>query len=469
MLTLKTAIGIEIRGADLEFVCLKRRLRGLFVAERMRLERYRALRPAEAGREYRAFLKRQGLKTANAVVSLPRGQALLRLLALPAEAERNLAKVIDYQVDGLHPFEEGGVYYDFAVLRREDSDGGRLQVAVVMMEKKAADEYYEWFSQAGIAVAGFTVSAAAMYAATGAQPGPTVLADFRPGSMEVLGISSAALYSKEVPLAAGADAGGLLERELAFCRAEMRLAPEARPMLALTGEAPAERPHPAGYEPISIERLAPAPETAPGAAFRLGQHFGAYAAARAALNGARGARSFRVNLLPEPKRIYRSPWTHAPTYALAGLLVLLLLALLARGAAQDRLYLRRLNAEIGRLESGVKYVEKLDSQQHKMLDRVMLLNSSKGETGVKLRALAELTRLLPSSVWLQEAEFREDAITIYGQAESAVTLLGTLDDSPYFRNAEFLSAINKNSEGKDVFRIRVRLETLVAPAPGGRP
>ena len=39
MLTLKTAVGIAVRGEDLEFLCLKRSLRGVEIAGRLRLEK----------------------------------------------------------------------------------------------------------------------------------------------------------------------------------------------------------------------------------------------------------------------------------------------------------------------------------------------------------------------------------------------------------------------------------------------
>ena len=271
---------------------------------------------------------------------------------------------------------------------------------------------------------------------------------------EVLGFSSSALFSKEVDLPADADPAAVLERELAFCRAEMRLAPEAQPLLVLVGEPPGPLGVPADFEPASIERLAAPPEVTAGATFRLAENFAAYAAALAALDG----RAFRVNLLPEQKRVYRSPWTYAPTFALAGLVALLGVALAARGAVQDRLYLRHLNHEIGRLEAQVKHVERLETQQRKTLDRMLLLQGMRNQSGIKLQALAELTRVLPPTVWLQDAEFREDTIQIGGQAASAAELLGLLDASPYFRNVEFLSAITKMADGKEIFRIRMRLE-----------
>lgn len=419
MLTLKTAIGIAVRGDDLEFLCLKRGLRDIETAGRMRLESYRSMNPAEAGLEYREFLRQMGVSAANAFLALPRSQALMRVLTLPAEAESNLAKTVEYQVDGLHPFDEGAVDYDWTLLQKH---AGRLQVAVVMVEKKTGADYADWLAQAGIAVAGITVSTAAFYASLAGQPRPLILVDRCSGRVELLGIGADTLVSKEIE-----DAPEALDRELAQIRAEMRVAPDAEVAVVHSGEGPASL---------------------------------AYAAALTALDG----NKFRINVLPPEKRVFRSPWAHAPTYALAALVVILGLANLLRGPLQDRLYLNQIEDEIKRLEARVTYVQKLDDHQRRAIDRLMLLQGFKGETGLKLQALAELTRILPPTVWLQEADLREGTVVLQGMAESASPLLTTLGASPYFRNAEFLSSITKSADGKDMFRIRVR----IAPLAGGK-
>jgi len=426
MLTLKTAIGIAVRGEDLEFLCLKRGLREVETAGRMRLENYRRMNPGEAGLAYREFLRQMGVSTANAFLALPRGQALMRILTLPAEAESNLAKTVEYQVDSLHPFDEGAVDYDWTLLQKQ---AGRLQVAVVMVEKKTGAEYADWLAQAGIAVAGITVSTAAFYASLAGRPRPLILVDRCSGRMELLGMGVDTLISKEI-----VDAPEALDRELAQVRAEMRVAPDAEVVVVESGEGPASL---------------------------------AYAAALSALDGGK----FRINVLPPEKRVFRSPWSHAPTYALAAVVLILALANFLRGPLQDRLYLNQIEGEIKRLEARVNYVQKLDNHQRRAVDRLMLLQGLKGETGLKLQALAELTRILPPSVWLQEADLREGTVVLQGLADSASPLLTTLGASPYFRNAEFLSSITKSADGKDLFRIRVRIAPLAgshAPAPGGK-
>jgi len=311
-------------------------------------------------------------------------------------------------VDSLHPFEEGGVDYSYSLLAR-DADGGRLHVVVVMVEKGIAASYYEWFSQAGIPISGFTTSAAVLYGLA-LESAPVFIVSRQGETAEILAVAgNANILSREVHLAA-------LDRELQLCRAEMRLADDA--------------------DVRTIEQ----PDIA-------------YAAALSAL----GKRPFAINLLPEARRVYESPWRHAATYALAAVCALLMLGMLARPLVQDYLYLRRINREIRTLEPRVKYAQKLESKGGRELSRIVALRSLRERTASRLQTLAELTRLLPPTASLLTADIDEESLVFSGTADSASGLLTLLGSSPSFRNPEFVSPINKNSEGKEQFRIRMQL------------
>jgi Tfp pilus assembly protein PilN len=227
---------------------------------------------------------------------------------------------------------------------------------------------------------------------------------------EILAVSSGAtLVSKEVHTAA-------LDRELQLCRAEMRLPDDA--------------------DVRTIEQ----PDIA-------------YAAGLSALM----TRPFAINLLPESRRVYESPWTHALTYALAGVVALLLVALGVRGTFQDYLQLRHVNDEIRLLEPKVKYMQKLEGKEGRQLTRITTLAALRGRTSTRIRILAELTRLLPASAFVNDADISDEGLTISGWADSASGLLALLATSPQFHNPEFLSAISKNNDGKEQFRIHMQL------------
>ena len=424
MFTLKTAIGIAVQGDDLELVCLKRGLSGSEESGRTRISNFRAQRPDLAGVAYHDFLRACGLSNANVIVALPRRDVLLRTLLLPVEAARTLDKAVEYQVDGLHPFEEGGVDYAYRVLHQDQT---HIQAGVVMVEKGIAASYYDWFVQAGIPVAGFTASPAVLYGAFAASAPVFVVLRHGP-TAELLGISSDSLVSREV---SGDVQPAHLERELQLCRAEMRLPAEAQVQM--------------------IEQ----PDLA-------------HLAAQSGLS----KQPFAINLLPAAKRAYESPWKHTVTYALGGVVALLLIAIAGRGAVQDRLYLSQVNREIYALDARVKYVQKLETREGRELTRIMMLRALKGRTPARLAILAELTRVLPQNASLSEADFSDDDVMMTGTADSASGLLALLSASPFFKSPEFLSSIVKNAEGKEQFRIKVQLGAAAYqayPGQGGRP
>jgi len=404
MLTFKTAIGIAVLGDDLEFVCLKRGLSGTTESGRTRLANFRAMPAPASVAAYQDFLGLCGLAHANVSVALPRRDVLLRTLTLPAEAARTLDKAVEYQVDSLHPFEEGGVDFAHSILHQDDR---HVLVAVAMVEKGIASSYYDWFAQAGIPVAAFTASPAVLYGGF-AESAPVFVISRSGETSELLGISRDALVSREVQTEH-------LDRELQLARAELRLPAEA--------------------EIASIEQ----PDLA-------------YLTALSSLS----KRPFAINLLPPARRAYESPWRHATTYALAGVVALLVIALAGRGEVQDRIYLRRVNNEIKALEPKIKLMEKLDSKEGRELTRLMTLHELKDRTPTRLQILAEITRVLPSNVYLTEAQIGSDGITLQGVTDSASGVLALLANSPSFKSPEFLNPILKTNEGKEQFRVHVQ-------------
>jgi general secretion pathway protein L len=102
-----------------------------------------------------------------------------------------------------------------------------------------------------------------------------------------------------------------------------------------------------------------------------------------------------------------------------------------------------------------------------------LLTNFKMSTAVNVGALNELSKLLPKNTWIMSFTLKEQIVEIVGLSDEASRLLQTLDDSPHFRNAEFTAPITRDSVGKEVFRIRMRVEASpvrsVAPSLAAKP
>src|SRR5271169_4617956 len=178
------------------------------------------------GTEYGAFVRRLGLRHVAATVLLPRQDLIVRQLPLPGVSDRDLAAAVEFQMDGLHPYsEQDNVVSSWARL------SGTSTVLVAIARRTAIERYATWFDEAGIKVASFTCSAAAIYSALrmfGASPASELLAyHLEDRHIELYGESparplfSASFDSEEIELS----------RALALARSELRVDPEveARP------------------------------------------------------------------------------------------------------------------------------------------------------------------------------------------------------------------------------------------------
>ena len=505
---LGTSIGIAIRGSHLEAVSLRGRGRRLRVSGFLRIENFRTRPVAEVAQQYRRFREENHALTTSALVAFPRGAGLVRTLELPPEVAPELRQTVAYQVDQLHPFEEGSVYFDYALLPEspargagngtgasEEGLGRRLRVAVALVEKSALDQLYQWFGQAGVDVAGFTLSTAVLYQALrGASlnqsrnmPGlrrPLVLLDHCGQVVELLGVApDGAFYSKEVA------AGSSLQREVEFCAAELRLDPQDSPQMLESGEGIAPEPEIREQqvrEQAAVRDSAPSsgspaegipvvtPEAGP-AEFRLKEHLVAYAAALPGLELRLPLMAppagLRWNLLPAEKRYrshwrshWRSRWTHTLAYALVVLVLLLGAAWLATTWMQDRFYSSWLNSEISKLRPQVERLEQMDYRHQSLLLEWGLLQGQRQDIALRLEAWKELTRLVPDTAWLQTLHFKDNQVTASGQAQSASGILQAINQSPHFQQPEFITAITKSKQGREAFQIRMRLRETPARA-----
>src|SRR5713226_2070803 len=159
LLTLGTGAGIEIRGDDLSVALVKSRWKGVTVAGATLLRDFRRRPASEWGQEYRQFLKSHQFRDWPAMLALPREEAIVRLLALPAVSGSELRTAVQYQVDGLHPYGDDSVYYSFAALERraEAPAEAPIELAVVIAAKEVVDRYADLFVEAGVKLRGITV------------------------------------------------------------------------------------------------------------------------------------------------------------------------------------------------------------------------------------------------------------------------------------------------------------------------
>lgn len=423
LLAFGMGVGIEMRDGGLDVTIVRVRPGGAEIAGHRFIDGFREHR-GECGAEYSAFLRGHGAGHLTAAVALPRNEIIVRRLALPGVAKKDMPAAIAFQMDALHPYEESDAMHGWVHAGPAGSGG----VLLGMLRAEAFEQYVSWFAEAGIAVCSFTFSASALYGARrlfGSASGPCIAvgAPREGGSYEIYGESPArTVFSAEFDVP--------LDRAVPMAAAELRLPPEV--------------------EAGPLDRALPVPRVNP-VENDLGRSAVSYAAA---LVCACPRLAPAVNLLPPARRASHSRAMLIPSAVLALLCALLGLGWAGAAAYQERRYLRRLEAEIARVEPAARKAAALDRDIEQTRARALAVDAFRGRLKKDMDAFGELTRILPPSAWTTSIEITREGVQINGEGDQAGPLLEALDGSPEFRNSEFVSLTRVANV--EVFRIRTQ-------------
>jgi hypothetical protein len=426
LLAFGSGVGIEIRADALEVVAARVRLFKVEVAGRLLIENYAGRPAAEWGAEYTRFLASVGMGHLAATVLLPRREVIVRQLPMPGVAQKDVEGAIRFQIDTMHPYGEEDVVWGWSRLAYGS-------VLVGIARRDAIERYRGLFTEAGVAVASFTFSAAAVHAAVrlngAAESGGFVaLGRTASGAVEVYGESqSRPVFSAEFELPA--------QRATVLALAELRLPPET----------PAR----------TFEEVLPKPVVNP-VENDLSRNALPYATA---LAGACPLFAPSANVLPPEHRRSNSRAMLAPSLVLGALLLILAGGLFGYRAWVDRKYMAELNAEAAKVEPAAARARAIERQIDKARAQTQMLDRFRAQTRLDLDALNELTKLIEPPAWANMIDLNREMARITGEAQAAAPLVKILDSSPFFQNSA-PDSINRGPGGTgETFQIHTSRES----------
>lgn len=421
LLAFGSGIGIEIGPQSLEVVATRVRPSQIVVLGRLVIENFANRPAAEWGGEYARFTNALGIGHLAATVLLPRRDIIVRQVALPGVAAKDLEGAIRFQLDSLHPYGEEEIEWGWSPL-------GFGAVLVGIVRREVAERYLGLFTEAGIAVSSFTFSAAAVHAAirlngNGHGSGFVAMGRSATGAVEVYGESqSKPVFSAEFALPP--------ERAAGLALAELRLPPET--------------------QPVRFEDILPKPAVNP-VENDLSRNALPYATA---LAGACPRLAPSANVLPAERRRTNSRALLIPTMILAALVLLVAGGVVGWQSYAERKYLRELNAEIARIEPLARQADALDRQIAKARVQTEQLDRFRTQTRDDLDALNELTKIIVPPTWTSSINLTRDSVRITGATPAAAPLITVLDSSRLFGGSvpDYISR-NSNSQGGEIFQI----------------
>jgi Tfp pilus assembly protein PilN len=412
--------------------------------------------PAAALREE---LTNRGLTPRTAALALSRAAVFVRPIELPA-VSGDLREMVRLNLDGHLPFVAEDTPFDYVALP-DDADGARSteavhRVLVVAADPRVVESAVRIAEEARLKPSSLTVAGHDLPALVQPQRGRRVVWVHRTGATaDVLCLLGPALMlSRSVAAADEAAVADEVQRTLAVVRwrgcdsvwVSGDLEPEA-PALARVG-APVSAPP---YTTRAQARLATLPADDRGA------H-------ELALAVASGRRARTLDLLPAGLRPRRLSRPQVLTLGVATLTAALLVAALMVPGLREANHLRRVNAEITRIDPQVRTAERLVRElerKRKLLDTITAVENGSMRP---LPILRELTDLLPADTWLTTLSLDGKGVEVTGQAAAASTLIPLLENSARFERVEFSSPVTRGRE-KEQFRIRASWEAAAAPVP----
>jgi general secretion pathway protein L len=165
-----------------------------------------------------------------------------------------------------------------------------------------------------------------------------------------------------------------------------------------------------------------------------------------------------INLLD--KGIHLSPKTPL------ALTILLLAVLIASGlfwmASPLEIVEKKIaiiDSEIAARKDEVKKVESMKKELDGLEKEITTINAFRTARPLTIDLLREMTRVLPSTVWLSRVRFTESTAEIEGYAASAADTLPKLEASRYFKKVEFASPTTRDVRlNADRFIIKMEIE-----------
>lgn len=418
-------------------------------------------RQEELVRVVSGFIAANGIGADRCFVSLPRGNALLSRLMLPAAARDDLRQVVEFEADRALPIARSELYYDFLV--REAGD--KLDVLLVAMPRKVVADHLAALEKAGVRARSVTITPVALLDlvsfATRGEGAPVATLVDDGGVLEMDFVVANALRASHLLRPAEVGSAAAVERLVAE---ETRVVSSVEPEVyawragadaaALLGGVAGSLPEQMlSHGPDLLRRLegtlsapegfydAPDPTLAPA----IGTALGAVREDRAGLN-----------LLPPEERRTGDEGAPVLTFLLSSLLVLATLGWLGTAMFKDHRNLAALHDQLAAVEPQVRQVHHDEDESKVTRDRLkILVQGDQRKVSVLLR---ELTEVIPEDAYLSTFRLRNDRVELEGFARSASDLVPLLEKSKHFRNAQFTSPVTKVQNNQERFSLNAEIE-----------
>jgi len=389
----------------------------------------------------RDFVAAHAIDPSHTVLCVPRSDAAVTRVLLPAAAQENLAQVLEYEMENLVPFPREEIFYDYTV---RPLGAERIEVLLVYVPRQTITGYLEALDEAGVRPRSIGLPSTALadyvtFCRGDVASGMGVVVQGADATEIALFAEGRLVASQLVPAPGSAELA-TLERSLARQLADELFEPERTNLYqwSLANGHGVEMPTlgEANLVEMARGRLATGNlEFAPATPAIL-------PAVGAALGAVREG-VVRLNLLPAENREAFDEGPSIATWILLAASALLLVVWGASAMVKDGMLRRDVQARLEAIAPEVNEVTALQEEIEQLQHHVEILSAQEGRVTTLLK---ELTELIPADAYLTTLNLRGGRLTLDGQARSASDIITALEKSKRFKNVTFSSPTTRQGE-----------------------
>lgn len=477
-ISLETSLGIQFGHGAVVLVYLKKLFRKIVLDYHEIISLPEGLPENERDsywtKEISRITKQKDITAENVWIGLPRREALLRFMTLPASAEENLSEVVRYEVGKYISLPPDTIVYDFIILEK-DTHAKTLKLLLSITKKEVFERYLALLDRAGIQPMGMEIGTTAVYNAlfpgkSGEILQNTVgLISVDAACFETVWIQDAILRYSHCTVFDGQT----VEHHALQVQKEVR-----KGFRAAFPSPSSDGPHGSADPPVvymvgvaNLDELAARAASDPDFIIRplperiLMSHVGSMDAVPQSIApgiglALRGIRKVpcELNLLPQHAR--KKARKAAIYFSVVLFLVVILLSVSwgVSSIVKKRLVIRTIEQEIEAFKPEVLAIQKIQEQGRSVQEMITSIEKAQAFEDSNLAILKELSAIIPASVWLTNLRYFRNELQLSGYADSASDLIAILDGSSLFTSSEFTAPITRDPQGKESFKITTKIE-----------
>jgi Tfp pilus assembly protein PilN len=387
-------------------------------------------------------------------LSIPREFFIVREVEFPAVVKDNLHGTLTYELERYIPFSSADVYFDYLITSENKSDN-RIKLLLVVARKSDIEPYLKIGERIGEKLSGIDLRATALsdFIADNMRPRLTGfyahLYHDGDGTELCVTIDSRILFSRYF-VGQEPDITNIVEalyesrKKIGKDEALLRVCVFDKAIQGALIEHLGKDPQ---FEICWIKPI--------GAQNAAGDIVSAQALA---MRGIKRSRN-QLNLIPKKDR--KRPG-RLPYYILMGLSGLVLIAGLTWGGSiltRRQMDLRRFNMEIVNIKAEATRIKQIEAEMlsiKKTINEIILLRRQRT---LSINVLNELTSIIPQDAWVTSINYNsKKEVQIEGLATKAAEIIPLIEASPLFKDTKLISAITRETSGKERFRVGFNVE-----------